>query len=223
MKLGGGRRFSASKWLTSCCWKRLEVIPLDHIENFMSVFYRPSDKEILNVRNKVVLETAIPLFLKKGFSKSPFSTAWFGRNNINDFDYELCRLTPNSQIEIVGIYVARGDKWVKFCLNIFELYPAPKSIIELNNFDGLQFFLPPNSLTEFHLRIDDIKGLPIFSANYMSGHKLNRFFTRGGFDKSIKHLTNIIISDIENFDIFIKRWHELHKPLKTDWNGNQIK
>lgn len=189
----------------------------------MSIFYRPSDKELLDIRNKIVLETAIPLLIEKGFTKSPFSTAWFGRNNLNDFNYELCRLTKNSQIEIFTIYVARGDKWIQFNLNIFELYPTPKSIDELNKVDGLQFCLHPNSLTKMRLRSDDIKGPPIFSIRYMNGHKLNRFFTKEGLNQSINRLTNIIKCDIKNFDMFVKRWHELYKSLKTDWNGHQLK
>jgi hypothetical protein len=189
----------------------------------MSIFYRPPDKELLDVRNKIVLETAIPLLIEKGFTKSPFSTAWFGRNNLNDFDYELCRLTKNSQIEIFTIYVARGDKWIQFNLNIFELYPTPKSIDELNKINGLQFCLHPNSLTKMRLRSDDIKGPPIFSIRYMNGHKLNRFFTKEGLNQSINSLTNIIKCDIENFEMFVKRWHEQHKPLKTDWEGLQLK
>jgi hypothetical protein len=207
----------------SCDINKLAPILKDNIEKLMSIFYKPSDKELLNIRNKIVLETAIPLFIEKGFTKSPFSTAWFGGNNLNDFEYELCRLTANSQIEILSIYVARGDKWTQINLNIFEIQPTPKSIDELNNADGLQFCLPPNSLTKMRLRSDDIKGPPIFSSQYLTGHKLNRFFTKGGLNQSINRLTNIFKSDIENFDIFIKRWHELHKPLKTDWNGHQIK
>jgi len=188
----------------------------------MSVFYSVTDKELLNIRNKIVADTAIPLLLKSGFSKSPFSTAWFGKNNINDFDYELCRLKPNSQIEILRIYIARGDKWIKFFLNIFELQPSPKSIEDLNKVDGLQFSLPPNNLTKMQLRVDDIKGPPIISNNYMDGHKLKRFFTKSGLDRSIKHMSKIITSDIENLNKFISRWHEIHKPIKTDWQGHQI-
>ncbi len=189
----------------------------------MRIFYKPSDKELLNIRNKIVLETAIPLFMEKGFTKSPFSTAWFGRNNLSDFEYELCRLKPNSQLEILRIYIARGDKWTQINLNIFELQPTPKSIDELNNVDGLQFYLYPNSLTNMRLRSDEVKGPPIFSIRYMTGHKLNRFFNRSGLNQSIKRLTNIIKSDIEKLDTFTKRWHELYKPLKTDWKGHQIK
>ena len=98
-----------------------------------------------------------------------------------------------------------------------------KSIEELKNVDGLQFSLPPNSLTKMRLRSDEIKGMPIFSLSYMTGHKLNRFFSRKGLDKSVKRLTKTIQSDIENFDNFIRDWHQLHKPLKTDWQGHQVK
>lgn len=189
----------------------------------MNIIYSPSNKELLNIKNKVVLDIAIPLLLKEGFSRSPFSTAWFGRNNLNDFDYELCRLAANSNLEVVRMYVAREDKWIQISLNIFELDPTPGSITELDNIDGLQFRLPPNSSTEIRLRSDDIKGPPIFRLKYMTGHKLKPFLTRAGLERSIIHLTNILKSDIENFDKFIKRWHELNKPLKTNWMGHQVK
>jgi hypothetical protein len=110
------------------------------IEKFMGLFYKASDKELLNIRNQVVLEIAIPSFQILGFRKSPFSTSWFGRNNHGDFNYELCRLL-NGELQIIDLYVARGDRYIKVHLNIFKLSPDLYSIDQLNNVDGLQFHL----------------------------------------------------------------------------------
>jgi hypothetical protein len=188
----------------------------------MGIIYKVSAKELLDIRNKIVLQTAIPSLLKRGFSKSPFSTAWYGRNNLQDFSYELCRLTTNSQLEVIEIYVARGDKWIKFNINVFKLIPFAESIEQLNNLDGLQFKLPPNSISEMRLRSDDIKGPPIFNLNYISRHKLKRFFTMDGLTRSIKLLTETIEADLKDINHFVKRWHELHYPMTTNWTGKRI-
>jgi hypothetical protein len=189
----------------------------------MKIFYKATAKEILDIRNKIVLETAIPLLKKNGFVRSPFSTAWNGRNNLKDFDYEFCRITGNSRLEIIGIYVARGEGWIKFFLNIFELDPKVEKVEQLEGVDGLQFDLPPNSITKMKLRSDDIKGPPLFSLRYMHGHKLKRFYTKSGLTRNIKRLTRTIEGDLSNIDYFVRRWHELHQPLKTTWTGQQIK
>jgi hypothetical protein len=189
----------------------------------MGLFYRATPKELLDIRNKIILETAIPSFFKNGFKKSPFSTAWFGRNAHKDFSYELCRLTSNSRLEIIDIYIARGDRWIKLKLNIFELEPQVDSIDQLNNVDGLQFVLPPNSLTEMHWRSDDIKGPPLFRLNYMFGHKLKSFHTKGGLARNIKRLTKTVQTDSDNLEYFVKRWYELHYPMRTSWTGHEVR
>ena len=179
-----------------------------------------TDKELLQIRNKIVCETAIPRLLERGFNLSPFSTVWNGRNNLHDFEYELCRLTENKLLEVLEIYVARGDRWIKFMLNIFEVHPEIKSIEQLKGVDGLQFKLPPNSLTEMRFRLDDVKGIPLFRLKYMDGHKLKRFRTEHGMKQSVHRLTQTIEKDIANFDRFVERWHEMHRPLKTNWTGH---
>jgi hypothetical protein len=188
----------------------------------MGFFYKVTPKELLDLRNKIIIETAIPFLIKSGFKKSPFSTAWFGRNEHGGFNYELCRLT-SSQLEIIDIYIARGERWVKFKLNIFELKPTPDSIEKLNNIDGLQFHLPPNSLTNMHWRSDDIKGPPLFKLKYMFGHKIKLFWTKSGLIRSVKRLTKIIETDLDNLGYFKKRWFELHHPLTTSWTGHEVK
>jgi len=188
----------------------------------MGFIYTVSEKQLLEIRNKIVLQTAIPTLLNKGFCKTPFSSSWYGRNNVQDFSYELCRLTTDSQLEFIEVYVARGDKWIKFTLNIFNLDPVAESLKQLNGGDSLQFKLSPNSMTEMRLRSDDIKGPPIFSLKYMSGHKLSRFYTNHGLTHSIKVLTRTIETDLNNIDHFVKRWHELHSPMTTDWAGQRV-
>lgn len=188
----------------------------------MGLFHNVKPKELLDLRNKIVLNTAIPALLKSGFSKSPFSGPSYGRNNLNDFSYDLCRLTSNSQLEFIDIYVCRGDRWIKFNLNIFQLSPSANSIEQLNGIDGIQFKLMPNTLTQLQLRVDTIKGAPLFSLRYMCGHKLKRSYTRYGLDRNLKNLTKTIEADLHQIDYFVKRWHALHKPLTTNWTGQPI-
>jgi len=188
----------------------------------MGLFYKISTKELLEIRNRIVLDVGIPELKKNGFKKSPFSTSWFGRNNLHDFTYELCRLTDSSTLEDIKIDISRGDKWVKVRLNIFKLRPDIRSLDDLNGIDGLQYHLPPNSITELRLRSDDIKGPPLFRFSYFVGHKLKKFYTKQGLSRSVKLLDKNIKADLTNVQYFIKRWHELHQPITTTWTGHQI-
>jgi hypothetical protein len=40
--------------------------------------------------------------------------------------------------------------------------------------------------------------------------------------KQAQRLGNLLERDLKNIDFFVRRWHEFHKPAKTDWNGNRI-
>ncbi|MFD2247112.1 hypothetical protein [Pontibacter ruber] len=194
-----------------------------HKEERMGLFYKATTKELLEARNQIVLEIGIPLLEKKGFKKTPFSTSWFGRDNLHGYIYELCRLTPESELQVIEIQIVRGDKWIKFILNIFKLNPNPESLDQLIGVDGLQYKLPPNSITEMHLGIDDIKGPPLFDYNFMfRKHKIGSFYTKSGLDKRIKQLRKIIEKDLDNIEHFVERWHEMHEPLVTTWEGHLI-
>jgi hypothetical protein len=188
----------------------------------MGILHTATVKELLEIRNKIVLETAIPCLLQQGFTKSPFSTATNGRNNLGDFAYELCRLKANTRLEIVTIYLARDDRWIKFHLNIFQLNPKIESIEQLKGVDGLQFKLPPNSLTDMRLRSDDITGIPLLRLRYMGGHKLRPFYTRAGMVQNLQRLKAIVTKDMKGIERFVNRWYELHQPILTSWTGHKI-
>ncbi len=189
----------------------------------MSLFYQATQKEILKIRNTIIKNTGIPILEEKGFKRSPFSTSWYGKDDLHGFTYNLCRLTDDSTLQDLEIQIVRGDNWIRIILNIFKLQPHVQSLDQLQGVDGLQFKLPPNSMTEMRLRSDDIKGPPIFSLGYMAGHKLRSFYTRRGLAKSIENLTRNIATDLNDIDRFVVRWHELHQPLTTNWTGHQIK
>ncbi|MFC0516332.1 hypothetical protein ACFFGT_19090 [Mucilaginibacter angelicae] len=185
----------------------------------MGLFYKVSPKTLLETRNKIFVETAIPALQKKGFEKSPFTSSWFGRNNLNGFSYALCRVSGHSRMEFIETHISRGDRWIKIFLNIFELQPQVTSVQQLRGMDGFQFHLPPNSITRMRLRIDDFKGMPLFRTKE---HKLRRYYSKWGFNKRVAQLNRLIANDLNNIDHFVSRWYELHKPLLTDWNGNRI-
>ena len=182
----------------------------------MSLFYKISDKELLKIRNNIFIESGLPALEKNGFEKSPFPNSWFGKNNLGDYTYELCRLIKDSQLEFVTTHISKGDLWIKIFLNIFTLQPNLNSLKPLNGIDGIQFDLPPNSISKMRLRIDDFGGMPLFRTKE---HKTGSFYTKKGFDKRIMELSNLIEIDLNNIDFFVKRWHEMHEPLETNWSG----
>jgi len=190
----------------------------------MGLFYTASPKELLQIRNKIFLDIGLPTLHKRGFQKSPFSTAWFGKSENVGYSYELCRLSTNAELEMISVHIIRGDRWIQISLNIFKLQPQVDSINQLLNIDGLQFHLPPNNTSDMRLRIDDIKGPPILDYNHMfRNHKIKSYHTKSGLDKRAEELGKIIERDLSNIDHFVKRWHEIHKPMLTTWDGKPVK
>jgi len=182
-----------------------------------------SENELLEIRNTIVLERGISPLKRIGFQESPFSTAWFGKDDSGDYSYELCRLSDSSLLQIVFAYVIKGERWIQFFLNVFQLEPELKSLEELQGVDGLQYHLPPNSLTKMRLKVDDIKGIPLFSYDFIfGGHKLKSFNSENGLKRRVRQLGDLIEKDLSNIDSFIHRWNELHQVNKVDWQGNRL-
>ena len=189
----------------------------------MGLFYKVSEKELLLIRNRIFLDKGLSSLKNNGFDQSPFATAWFGKNNLGDFTYELCRVRKDSILEIVVTHISKGDHWIKVFLNIFKLSPDLRYLEQLQGVDGLQFHLPPNSLAKMRLRSDDIKGMPLLDYHFMfGGHKIRSYYTKSGYDRQIGELSKRIEKDLINIDSFVERWHELHQPNLTDWEGNRI-
>lgn len=178
-----------------------------------------SDKEILQIRNKLFLERGVPILAEQRFIKSPFKADWYGRNNLGDFSYVHYRLAHGSNLEMVDTQISRGDKWEKIYLNIFQLHPHPASLHDLEGNSGTQFHLPPNSQSRMRLRIDDFKGMPLFN---FTSHKLKPFFGPKGLQRRALQLGALIAKDLTNLDYYINRWHQLHIPQITDWGGNPV-
>ncbi len=190
----------------------------------MGLFYTASPKELLQIRNKIFLDFGLPALQKNGFQKSPFSTAWFGKSENVGYSYELCRLVDRDKLEIISVHIVREDLWIQVSLNIFELQPHIDSLSQLANLDGLKFHLPPNSVSTMRLKSDDIKGPPILNYNFWFGqHKLGSYHTKAGLANRAEELGKIIESDLNNIDHFVKRWHEIHKPMLTTWEGAPVK
>ncbi len=180
----------------------------------MALFYRISDKKRLEAKNEIFVKKGIPALKRQGFEQSPFSSSWFGRNNLNNFTYTMCRISSNSELEMITTHISRRDAWIQIFLNIFKLEPKLETLTELETRDGMQFSMPSD--TEMRLRMDDYKGPPLFHG---VRHKLKSFYTEKGFEESVQNLGELIKKDMENIDHFIKRWHELHRPMVTDWEG----
>lgn len=183
------------------------------------MFCSKTDKQLLEIRNQIFLENGVPFLNENNFKKSPFSTAWYGKNNLGDYTYEFCKLLKKSDLVIITTHISKGDKWIKIILNVFNIEPNPKSLKDLQNNDGLQFSLPPNSLTEMRLRVDDFEGMPLLN---FKNHKLKNYNTERGFNNRIKELSTLIKEDMINIDSFIDKWYKKHTPILVDWEGKSF-
>lgn len=190
----------------------------------MSLFYISTDKEILFERHKLFQEVGVPALLKNGFEFDPFKTSWHGQydKGIQGYIYQFARLSENKYLERLEVYIIKGESWIQIFLNIFELLPRLDFLSDLNQFEGIKYGTTPNNLTKMRLRNDDYKGPPIFYMLFLPEYRLGKFYTNAGFLKEVKKLKELIKSDMENIDSFVKRWHEKHKANVTDWKGNVI-
>ena len=186
------------------------------------MFYSIKNSEILKIRNDIFLYNAVPYLKQNGFAESPFLDANFGKNNRQLYIYEMCRL-ENSNLEFLATYISLRDRYIQIRLNIFQLSPIPKNISELENINGIKFYLPPNSQKEERLDIDMLKTIPLFSYRFwFENYKLKSFHTKFGLDMAIRKLKYLIERDMKNIDSFIEKWRQFHKPNITDWEGNVI-
>lgn len=187
----------------------------------MGLFYTASTKELLQLRNKIFLDHGLSSLQKNGFQKSPF-TAWFGKSDIG-YTYELCRLSVEGELEIITTQIISGDLWIQIMLNIFLPQPRLDSLDQLKGLSGLKFGIPPCSQSEMRLRMDDIKGPPVLNYDYMfRNHKIRSYQSKAGLAKRVEELGKIIESDLSNIDLFVKRWHEMNKPMLTSWEGTVV-
>lgn len=190
----------------------------------MGLKYKISDKELLEIRNNLFKESGISGLLANGFELDPFKTSWHGEydKSIQAYIYQFSRIDQEKYLERIEVYIIRGEKWIQIFLNIFELNPDVSSLQLLKHFEGIKFGTVPNIGTKMRLRSDDYKGPPIlhmFSPEY----KLGGSYTKSGFQKEVDKLKELIKSDMNNINDFIKRWHELFVPNRTDWEGNILK
>jgi len=183
------------------------------------LFYNLSKKQLLEAKNELFVRYGIPALRRNNFQQSPFAADWFGRNNLGDYTYKFCRLNSSSHLETITTHICKDDKWVQMFLNVFEVKPSLQCLEQLQVINGLQYNLVPNKLTSMRLREDDFKGIPLFNTVH---HKLDSFYTKNGFKTSVKKLSNLIESDLNNINEFISRWHELHTPLITNWEGETL-
>lgn len=184
------------------------------------MFYKLSAKSLLAMRNSILLN-AIPSLEEQGFEKSPFTSSWYGRNNLGDFTYHLARLS-NSCLELITIHICRGDRWIQVYLNIFELNPVPKTLSELKRVKGIVFHLPPDNLTKMRLDLELPRRSFFGRVFRKKAYRLKSFYTQAGLVKQQHKLENLLKHDFKNIDLKIELWHKVHKPIKTDWEGNPI-
>ena len=185
----------------------------------MNIFYKPTYKVVLEARNKVFQEKGIPALLKNGFSKSPYKSSWYGKDNQGGYDYLHCKLIGKSRILHLRTYIINKDIWIQNYLNIFDIKPEINLLSQLLDIDCINYFMPPCNLTSMRLKINGYKVMPLLRDMFVKQHKLGSYYTKSGFENRLIELGNVLEEDLNNIYHFVKMWQELHKPLITNWDG----
>ena len=191
----------------------------------MGVFYKISDRQSLEDRNKIFKEVGIISLKNNGFVNSPFNGAWHGEYDKSNksYLYQFCRIQQNIYLEILYVSIYGEDNKINFYLYINELCPKINSINELAGYEGLPFAMTVKNKSKYmQLRLDDYKGPPLFYMLFKPEYKIGSYYSKSGYEAEINKLKKLIKLDMENIDDFVKRWHELHTPNITDWEGNII-
>lgn len=107
----------------------------------MRLFYKVSDKESMKIRKAIFHEVGLPELQKRGFVLSPFQHANHGQWDKygQSYEYELCRLTHENQLEWLYVSIERKNGHIGMRLKIFELVPAPQSLNDLAGLEGFNF------------------------------------------------------------------------------------
>lgn len=189
----------------------------------MGLIFKVSKKELLTVRKNVFLEKGLPELEKQGFQKAPFKTSWFGWNGgILCYIFQLGRIVDHSIFQSLDIHIHRDDRWIQIYLNIFELSPPIETIEQLKTSNGINFGIPPSSLTTMRLRENGNKGIPLVNAIFSPDYKLGASFSERSFEQKVEKLRKLIASDMREIGVFIAQWHETYKISTTDWDGNRL-
>ena len=183
---------------------------------------RFSEKEISKIRNDIFIQDVVPILEKKGFVKSPFKTACFGRtSNNNIFIYEMCRLRKDSRLEFVITKISRYDRYIKIYINAFKPYPPIKSVYSLKDYDSTNYEILPNSGREMWIDVDFIAGPPLFSKDFwFNCLKLKKFHTDKGRIKRTTELKNRATAKVNKIESFFDKWYSKYCPYVTKWNGD---
>lgn len=191
----------------------------------MGLIHFASDKEMRDARKSIVLNVAIPVLMEQGFVRPPYTSFDFGYYPGHcSYGYALCRLTDNGLIEFLRFDVVNRDPWIRITANVFQLSPSTSRLEDLNGRDGHQFQLPPNSVSEMELRSTDDHPGPwiLWALVFGRAYRVGAYFTKWGFSRKAGRLSRMIERDMIRIDSFFDRWHQLHEPLKVDWNGHPL-
>lgn len=180
----------------------------------MGLFYKASDKDLLQIRKKIFFDYGVPALSKNGFEATPFKSNWHGYNpGIMAYMYEFWRLAANNELHMIDVVIFRGEKWIQISLNVFTSDQRLDSVQQLIQFDGMQFHIPPAQISKMRLPADEIKTPYFFSRrSWFDQHKLGTYYTKSGLNKRVTELGNTIHNDLSNIDHFVKLWHQRFKP-----------
>lgn len=186
----------------------------------MTGWYKASEGNMLESIGKEFEARAVLKLMQNRFIHSPFSTSWFGKNNLGGYTYEFCKLLSSGHLQWLTVHIPRGDRSVSVFLNIFALSPAPESLEELSGLNGLKFAIRPLKDTSMNFREED-RGLQLLF--HVNSYRVGRYFTKRQFEQKIAILGDKLERDFSNIQYFVNRWYKTRgNPQITDWEGRVL-
>lgn len=183
------------------------------------MYYKIGEWNRLKVIRKLLLN-AFSILEENGFQKSPFKDSNFGQYYPGYNVWEFCKLS-NDKLILIKVSQDRKSPVVVLKLDVFKLYPIPKTINDLYLSNSHDFFSEPANSNEITLCCYPAVKRGI-SPRWDSDVILRlrpKYFQFWNFQYDIKKFEKQIEGIFSHINQYIDFWESRFVPYITNWNG----
>jgi hypothetical protein len=139
---------------------------------------------------------------------------YWGSEPHGGYQYDLSRLRTSSNLELLTVYIIRGDRRFQLQYNQVEISPTANALGDLCGIDDMPFRLPPASATQMEVPPARWLGEPFWPAPYKVARW--RLWFGVGVQQAIGFQITRMIRDLQKFERFVRHWENTRKRIRID-------